>query len=89
MVLLVFVVAGCGWLCAKAIRYFWRTQRIGRLQPPLDMLDEFRRPGTATASSRSGSSRHLDGSDENVELLAARSRYSRAQARQRFRRGKS
>lgn len=83
MVLLVFVVAAIGCGIARLLRYYWRLQRHGRMQPPIDLLDEFKKPVTGRGTGSP------DGSDEHVELLAARNRYSKAQARQRFRKGKS
>lgn len=85
MVLLVFAVSAIGCGIARLLRYYWRLQRHGRMQPPVDLLDEFKKPGGGGRTAGSAA----DGSDEHVELLAARNRYSKAQARQRFRKGKS
>lgn len=84
MVLLVIVVAGIGFGLARFFRYFTLQQRRGMLERPVDLLDEFKR----------GAARQGDGanaSDDGAEqaLAGNRSRYSKAQARQRFRKGKT
>lgn len=76
MVLLVMVVSGIGYAVASAIRYYTRLQRRSMLEPPVDMLADFKKDGGKETVSEE-------------EMISNRNRYSKAQARQRFRKGKS
>lgn len=76
MVLLVMVVSGIGYGVACSVRYYARLQKRSLLQPPIDMLADFKKDDPKDTAA-----------DE--ELITNRNRYSKAQARQRFRKGKS
>lgn len=77
MVLLVMAVSGIGYGIARLVRYYRRLQRRSLLERP-EGLDR-------KASGDDGDEERPDG----VDLLTNRTRYSKAQARQRFRKGKS
>lgn len=79
MVLLVMAVSGVCFGIAKLYHYYTKLQRRGLLEPPVDMLDGFRK-------EKSG---EQDGIEDDADLTPNRNRYSKAQARQRFRKGKS
>lgn len=76
MVFLVMVVSGIGYAIASSIRYYTRLQKRSMLEPPVDMLDEFKKENGKETTNED-------------ELITNRNRYSKAQARQRFRKGKS
>lgn len=80
MVLLVMAVSGVCFGIAKLYHYYSKLQRRGLLEPPVDMLDGFRKEKNASEQ---------DGIDDDADLTPNRNRYSKAQARQRFRKGKS
>lgn len=82
MVLLVMAVSGVCFGIAKLYHYYTKLQKRGLLEPPVDMLDGFRK-------EKSGGSGDQDGIDDDADLTPNRNRYSKAQARQRFRKGKS
>lgn len=77
MVLLVMVVSGIGYAVATAIRYYSRLQKRSMLEPPVELLDDFKKDDGGKDAAA------------DDELPANRNRYSKAQARQRFRKGKS
>lgn len=79
MVLMVVVMAGVGYALARCYRYYVKQQRIGWLEPPVNLLDEFKKPTEADADGEAGES----------EQYVNRSRYTKAQARQRFKRGRT
>lgn len=76
MVLLVMVVSGIGYAVACAVRYYTRLSKRGMLDAPLDILADFKKDDDNQTSTEE-------------ELISNRNRYSKAQARQRFRKGKS
>lgn len=77
MALLTISIAFIGYAIAKGFRYYTKCQRKSLLEPPLDLL-----PGTdggeEEEEEEEGSGQHKD-----------RTRYTKAQARQRFKKGKS
>lgn len=75
MVLLVIAVSGICYGIATVYRYYAKLNRKGLLEPPTDLLESFKKE------------KPLD--DSESELLSNRNRYSKAQARQRFKKGKS
>lgn len=80
MVLVVLVVAGIGFGIAKMIRYYTKLQRKGLLDPPINLLDDFlpaKEDDTENGSVGTG------------DQKPPRNRYSKAQARQRFKKGKT
>lgn len=81
MVLMVVVISVIGYGIARGYRYYMKQQRRGLLDPPVDLLDEFKKATNDPAASDTTAS-------EN-EPQANRTRYTKAQARQRFKRGKT
>lgn len=73
MVLTTFAIAIVGYGIAFGTRYYIKTQRNALLEPPLDLFNE---PDSVKE----------DNSDKDREN---RPRYSKAQARQRFKKGRS
>lgn len=75
MVLMVIVISSICYVIAKGYRYYSKQQQRGLLEPPIDLLDEFKK---------------VDDSEEvETEGATNRTRYTKAQARQRFKRGKT
>lgn len=81
MVLVVLVVAAIGFGIAKLIRYYTKLQRKGLLDPPINLLEDFL--PTKEDDSENGGAAGGDGQKP------PRNRYSKAQARQRFKKGKT
>ncbi|XP_055532976.1 uncharacterized protein LOC129723055 [Wyeomyia smithii] len=80
MVFVVLVVAAIGFGIAKLIRYYTKLQRKGLLEPPVNLLEDFQ--STKDEDMENGD---IGGS----EPKPPRNRYSKAQARQRFKKGKT
>lgn len=78
MVLVVLVVSAIGYGIAKLIRYYTKLQRKGLLDPPLNLLEDFL-PTKEEDTENGGPNEHKP----------PRNRYSKAQARQRFKKGKT
>lgn len=76
MCLLVLVFSAVGYGIVRLYRYYVNQQRSGLLDQPLDLLDDFKKKDET-------------GEPEPVETAANRTRYTKAQARQRFKRGKT
>lgn len=76
MVLLVMAISGIGYGVAKLYRYYEKLQQRGLLEPPVNLLDDFKKNTSQTE-------------EQEPDLLPNRTRYSKAQARQRFKRGKT
>lgn len=85
MILMVMVVSGIGYGIAAGYRYYRKQQKIGLLEPPVDLLDEFKRSATANSAEQSS----MSGEGGENEPYTNRVRYTKAQARQRFKRGKT
>lgn len=79
MVLMVVVIAALGYAIARCYRYYVKQQRNGLLEPPAHLLDEFKKPCETDPSDGTGDS----------EQYINRTRYTKAQARQRFKRGRT
>ncbi|XP_037083407.1 hsp70-Hsp90 organizing protein-like [Pollicipes pollicipes] len=78
-ILLVLLVAGAGYGVCKAYRLYLAGQRRGLLQPPLDLL----------AGSSEASQADAPGEGEGAEPPPARHhKFTKAQARRRYRNGK-
>lgn len=78
MVLLVIVISAMGFGIAKAWNYFARVQRQKLLEPPLDLVEAKTKAEEAET-----------GAEEQPAVAKARTpRYSKAQARQRLKKGK-
>jgi len=76
MVLVVMVLSGTGFVIAKTGRVWQKDQRSGLLDPPLDILE--------------GLFPKKDEVDKDEETTTKqRNRYTKAQARQRFKKGKT
>lgn len=74
MVILVFAISIIGFGIAKAYRYYTKVQMKSLLDPPIDLLEDFKK----------------DEEDcDEPEQPANRNRYTKAQARHRFKKGKS
>lgn len=73
MVLLTFAIAVLGYGTARGFRYYIKCQRIALLEPPVDLL------------------REQVNKKETVkeEVRETRTRYSKAQARHRFKKSRS
>lgn len=78
MVFLVIIIACLGYIISRCIRYYVRLQKKSLLEPPVDLLEEFKQEPDDEA----------DG-DGEPHIPASRTRYTKAQARMRFRKGKS
>lgn len=76
MVLMIVVISLIGYGIAKGCRYYAKQQRRGLLEPPVDLLEEFKKPD-------------VNGLEAEPENITNRNRYTKAQARQRFKRGKT
>lgn len=77
MVFLVMIMSGIFFGAAKIYRTWSRDQRKGLLDPPLDLLEEF-----LTTANKDESVSEEQGTTKQ------RTRYTKAQARQRFKKGK-
>ncbi|XP_055595902.1 uncharacterized protein LOC129746327 [Uranotaenia lowii] len=80
MVLVILAIGGIGFGIAKLIRYYTKLQRKGLLDPPLNLLEDFQ-----PASDGDGDANGTAGGDQKPP----RNRYTKAQARQRFKKGKT
>ncbi|XP_034230356.1 protein STIP1 homolog [Thrips palmi] len=79
MALLTISIALIGYAISKGIRYYVKCQRKSLLEPPLDLLPEESKPAQSE-----------DGDDEEEGAGHHKSpRFTKAQARQRFKKGKS
>lgn len=76
MLLLIMALAGICYGIARLYRYYSKLQNRGLLDPPIDILESFKK-----------TSEDVEGN--NVDSTPNRNRYSKAQARQRFRKGLS
>lgn len=74
---MVFVLSGICYVIARGIRYYTKQQRRGLLDPPIDLLDEFKKKDDVECDL------------EAETTINNRTRYTKAQARQRFKRGKT
>lgn len=79
MALLTISIALIGYAIAKGIRYYTKCQRKALLEPPIDLLPE---------ETRSAPSEEAD-DEEGHHQKDRTPRYTKAQARQRFKKGKS
>lgn len=76
MVLLVIAMSGISYGVARVYRYYTKMQQRSLLDAPIDLLEDFKKEKP-------------EEDDGGEELLQNRQRFSKAQARQRFRKGKS
>lgn len=76
MVTMVIVVSGIGYGVARGFRYYKKQQKRGLLEAPIDLLDEFKTQNQSEP-------------EPEPENLTSRNRYTKAQARQRFKKGKT
>lgn len=77
MVLLVMVAASIGFGIAKSFRYYMKLHRKGLIEPPTDLSEDFLVQDPAEAD------------DDEEQMPKKRNRYSKSQARFRFKKGKS
>lgn len=78
MVLLVMTISGIVFGCAKLYRMYVKDQRKGLLDPPLELLEGFFAPNGQDSTA-----------DQEEQTARQRTRYTKAQARQRFKKGKT
>lgn len=78
MVFLVMLIAGFGFAIAKLFRYFLKIHRRGLIEPPVKLSSDFL-AGTV----------NQDVEEEEEEMPKKRNRYTKSQARLRFKKGKS
>lgn len=77
MVFMIMLVAGFGFLVAKIIRYFIKLNRKGLIEPPNNMSADFLIEDPLSADQ------------DEEEIPKKRNRYTKSQARLRFKKGKS
>lgn len=78
MVLLVMIAATIGFGIAKSFRYYLKFHRKGMVEPPTELSEDFL---ILDPSDNAG--------DDEEKLPKKRNRYSKSQARFRFKKGKS
>lgn len=71
------VMAAIGFGIARGFLYYRKQQQIGLLEQPVNLLDEFKKPDEQATN------------EGDAEPYTNRTRYTKAQARQRFKRGKT
>uniref|UniRef100_A0A336KDY4 CSON015246 protein n=1 Tax=Culicoides sonorensis TaxID=179676 RepID=A0A336KDY4_CULSO len=76
MVFLVMIISGVFWGIAKAYRFYSKDQKKGLLDPPLELLEGFWKDKN-------------DQDNQDEPSKPPRNRYTKAQARQRFKKGKT
>lgn len=76
MVLMVIAMSLICYGIARSYHYYTKQQRRSLLDPPINLLDEFKKSNT-------------DQTEIESENAVNRNRYTKAQARQRFKRGKT
>lgn len=77
---MVIVISAIGYGISCGYQYYRKQQKIGLLEPPVNLLDEFKKPTDQSSPTESG---------DAGETYTNRTRYTKAQARQRFKRGKT
>lgn len=75
MVLMVIVISAICYGIAKLYRYYVKQQQRGLLEPPVDLLEDFKT--------------QENNEEPESEASNNRTRYTKAQARQRFKKGKT
>jgi len=75
MVLLVMIAASIGFGIAKSFRYYLKFHRKGMIEPPTELSEDFLVQDPSV--------------DDEEEMPKKRNRYSKSQARFRFKKGKS
>ncbi|GLG95870.1 hypothetical protein R5R35_007893 [Gryllus longicercus] len=83
MVLLTLTIAMLGYAIARAFRYYVKCQRSSLLEPPLDLLEEMKQNEKNDKECQDDSSVPEVGKHERTH------RYTKAQARQRYKKNKS
>lgn len=79
MVIMIMLVAGFGFMIAKIFRYYLKLYRRGLIEPPTKLSSDF----------LAGSSSQVEEEMEEEEMPKKRNRYTKSQARLRFKKGKS
>lgn len=72
---MVIVISSICYGIARLYRYYVKQQRHGLLDPPVDLLEDFKKPE--------------NNEEIESEVINNRTRYTKAQARQRFKKGKT
>lgn len=75
---MVLIMTALGYGIACGYRYYVKQQKISLLEPPVNLLDEFKKPTDQSSTE-----------EAEGEPYTNRTRYTKAQARQRFKRGKT
>lgn len=78
MVLLVMIVASIGFGIAKSFRYYLKFHRKGMIESPTELSEDFLIQDPSD-----------DANDDEEQLPKKRNRYSKSQARFRFKKGKT
>lgn len=78
MVFLVMIAASIGFGIAKTFRYYLKFHRKGMIEPPTEFSEDF------LVQDPSG-----DGDEDGEQMPKKRNRYSKSQARFRFKKGKT
>ena len=78
MVLMIMLVAGFGFMIAKIFRYYLKLYRRGLIEPPTKLSSDFL-----------AGSQFNEEEMEEEEMPKKRNRYTKSQARLRFKKGKS
>jgi hypothetical protein len=96
MVLMVIVIAGVGYGIARIYRYFVKQQRRGHLEPPVDLLEGelltvLKKHFFLFIKFQKDFRKTNPDEEEGIQdsSPASRTRYTKAQARQRFKKGKT
>lgn len=79
MVFMVMLVAGFGFVIAKIIRYYLKLYRRGLIEPPTKLSSDF----------LAGAVSQVEEEEVEEEIPKKRNRYTKSQARLRFKKGKS
>ena len=78
MVLLVFIFACIGYFIAKSVRYYQRLHKKSLLDPQTSLLGENQSSNETECSEA-----------QKTQLHSNKNRYTKAQARMKFKKGKS
>lgn len=78
MVFMVMLVAGFGFVIAKFFRYYLKLHRRGLIEPPTTLSQDF----------LAGTVKNIQ-EEEEEEIPKKRNRYTKSQARLRFKKGKN
>lgn len=91
MAFFIFVISIIGYIIARTIRYYQRLNKKSLLEPPLNLNENYQifYDKTMHTTSNKDNIENNDGNSNNGEQIINRNRYSKTQARLRFKKGKS